>query len=265
MLYEMVTGARAFAGTSTAETLSAVIRAQPKAPSAVVPDVPSDLEKVILRCLRKDPQRRFQHIDDVKIALLDIKEESDSGAVRPAAVGRRRRTPLILLIAATVVLMSVAVAWLLRPSLRPAESAPMRLLSLTTVTGLEFDPTFRPTASRWRSHGMVPRRTIGTSTSPSSGRQMCADSRATLPRTISRGGRPTAARSRSCGSDPTAPLFRSCRRSGVPIGSSLTSAAPLRLAGLRMGSGSLQGGLPRKPGNHEASILYLSRAVIPGC
>jgi serine/threonine protein kinase len=183
MLYEMVTGARAFAGTSTAETLSAVIRAQPKAPSAVVPDVPSDLEKVILRCLRKDPQRRFQHIDDVKIALLDIKEESDSGAGRPAAVGRRRRTPLILLIAATVVLMSVAVAWLLRPSLRPAESAPMRLLSLTTVTGLEFDPTFRPTASRWRSHGMVPRRTIGTSTSPSSGRQMCADSRATPPRT----------------------------------------------------------------------------------
>ena len=34
---------------------------------------------MILRCLRKDPQRRFQHIDDVKVALQDIKEESDSG------------------------------------------------------------------------------------------------------------------------------------------------------------------------------------------
>ena len=40
MLYEMVTGARAFAGTSTADTLSAVIRAQPKAPSAIVPRSP---------------------------------------------------------------------------------------------------------------------------------------------------------------------------------------------------------------------------------
>ena len=56
LLYEMVTGARAFAGTSTADTLSAVIRAQPKAPTAIVATVPSDLEKVILRCLRKDPR-----------------------------------------------------------------------------------------------------------------------------------------------------------------------------------------------------------------
>jgi eukaryotic-like serine/threonine-protein kinase len=59
LLYEMVTGARAFAGTSTADTLSAVIRAQPKAPSAILANVPSDLEKVILRCLRKDPPRRY--------------------------------------------------------------------------------------------------------------------------------------------------------------------------------------------------------------
>jgi len=46
MLYEMVTGSRAFPGTSTADTLSAVIRSQPKPPSAVVA-IPGDLEKVI--------------------------------------------------------------------------------------------------------------------------------------------------------------------------------------------------------------------------
>ena len=55
MLYEMVTGVRAFAGTSTAETLGAVVRDQPKPPTAIVPACHSDLEKVILRCLRKDP------------------------------------------------------------------------------------------------------------------------------------------------------------------------------------------------------------------
>ena len=86
MLYEMVTGVRAFAGASTADTLSAVIRAQPKPPSAIVPSVPSDLEKVILRCLRKDPERRFQHIADVKVALQEIKEDSESGH------GRRHRS-----------------------------------------------------------------------------------------------------------------------------------------------------------------------------
>jgi serine/threonine protein kinase len=144
MLYEMVTGTRAFARTSTADTLSAVIRAQPQPPTAIVPDLSSDLEKVILRCLRKNPQRRFQHIDDVKVALLDINEESDSGAVRPAPIARRRRAPLMMLIVATVVVVSVAGAWLLLRPLRPAESPPMRLLPLTTLTGLEFDPTFSP-------------------------------------------------------------------------------------------------------------------------
>jgi eukaryotic-like serine/threonine-protein kinase len=145
MLYEMVTGTRAFAGTSTADTLSAVIRAQPKLPTAIVPDLPSDLEKVILRCLRKDPQRRFEHIGDVRIALQDIKEESDSGAERPVPIGRRRRAPLMVLIAATVVLMSVAGAWLLLLRTgRHTEPPPMRLLPLTTLTGMESEPAFSP-------------------------------------------------------------------------------------------------------------------------
>ena len=144
MLYEMVTGARAFAGTSTADTLSAVIRAQPKAPSAVVPGVPSDLEKVILRCLRKDPERRFQHIDDVKIALQDIKEESDSGvaaacASRAHASNRADRG------------CSSAPCSLSLPSRRGCccdrhqhELPPPRVVPLTTLTGEEFDPTFSP-------------------------------------------------------------------------------------------------------------------------
>ena len=123
MLYEMVTGARAFAGTSTADTLSAVIRAQPKTPSAVVANVPSDLEKVILRCLRKDPQRRFQHIDDVKVALQDIKEESESGVTAPAPVARtRRRGPIAALVAAALVIVGAA-AWLLLPFAPPRPSA----------------------------------------------------------------------------------------------------------------------------------------------
>ncbi len=145
VLYEMVTGARAFAGTSTADTLSAVIRAQPERPSAVVPTLPADLEKVVLRCLRKDLQRRFQHIDDVKIALQDIKEESDSGAAASAPVARTRRTPLIAVLVATMLLISGAAAWLLvRPPRQAEEAPPLRIVPLTTLTGREFHPTFSP-------------------------------------------------------------------------------------------------------------------------
>ena len=45
---------------------------------------------MILRCLRKDPQRRYQHIADVKVALQDIKEDSES-ATGAAVYPRKRR------------------------------------------------------------------------------------------------------------------------------------------------------------------------------
>jgi serine/threonine protein kinase len=113
MLYEMVTGARAFMGTSTADTLGAVIRAQPKVPRAVVPDVPSDLEKVILRCLRKDPDRRFQNMLDVKIELQEIKEESESSRIPAVTAPRRRLRRLVTVAAIPLIASAAAGAWLL--------------------------------------------------------------------------------------------------------------------------------------------------------
>jgi serine/threonine protein kinase len=143
MLYEMVTGARAFAGTSTADTLSAVVRAQPKAPSAIVPGIPNDLEKLILRCLRKDPQRRFQHIDDVKVALQDIKEESDSGVAPPGPVGHTRRSALTLAVIGAMLVVAAVGAWLLRRAPQVPAVTP-RVVPLTTLSGEEFDATFSP-------------------------------------------------------------------------------------------------------------------------
>jgi serine/threonine protein kinase len=61
VLYEMVTGRRAFQGEAKIATLSAIIKEDPQPISAAVPDVPRDLEKIIGRCLRKDPDRRPTH------------------------------------------------------------------------------------------------------------------------------------------------------------------------------------------------------------
>ena len=55
MLYEMATGTRAFAGSSVADTLAAVIRDQPTPPTQIAAGVPRELERLILRCLRKEP------------------------------------------------------------------------------------------------------------------------------------------------------------------------------------------------------------------
>src|SRR6185436_19996251 len=100
VLYEMVTGRRAFEGATKISTLSAILHKEPKAASEISPAVPTELEKIIARCLRKDSERRAQGIADIKLALEELKEESEGGrlagqvaaaaAVRPPARPRRR-------------------------------------------------------------------------------------------------------------------------------------------------------------------------------
>src|SRR5690349_17932461 len=60
VLYEMVTGARAFAGDSALSTLSAILRDEARPIPEIAPDTPPQLEQVINRCLRKNPEQRFQ-------------------------------------------------------------------------------------------------------------------------------------------------------------------------------------------------------------
>jgi len=78
VLYEMITGRRAFGGATRMSTLAAIMAREPEAPSQVVPGLSRDLEKLIVRCLRKSPERRWQSMADLKVALEDLLEESDS-------------------------------------------------------------------------------------------------------------------------------------------------------------------------------------------
>src|SRR4029077_4654700 len=79
VLYEMVTGRRAFEGATKISTLSAILHKEPKPVGEFAPDTPAELEKIINRCLRKDPSRRTRHMDDVKLALEELKEDWESG------------------------------------------------------------------------------------------------------------------------------------------------------------------------------------------
>jgi serine/threonine protein kinase len=79
VFYEMLTGARAFSGDSALSTLSAILRDEHRPMAELAPEVPSKLELLIHRCLRKDPDERWQSMRDVLNALLALKHESDSG------------------------------------------------------------------------------------------------------------------------------------------------------------------------------------------
>ena len=91
LLYQMLTGRRAFPGENVITILAAVINQEPPALGTLIPNAPRELEWVIERCLKKDPNRRIQHMVDVKIALEGALEqlESPSGPV-PALRPRRR-------------------------------------------------------------------------------------------------------------------------------------------------------------------------------
>jgi len=131
LLYEMVTGRRAFPGQSSAETIAAVLKEEPKLPSQLVPDLPKELERIILRCLRKEPARRFQHMTDLKVELQEVKEETDSQAAVPAAAARRRSRQRFAWIAAGVSVLALATValWQLGRKELPAP----RLVQLTAA------------------------------------------------------------------------------------------------------------------------------------
>jgi TolB-like protein/Flp pilus assembly protein TadD len=72
LLHEMATGRRPFEGNSSAELASAILRDSPPSVTAIRPDLPSDLARIIRRCLEKDPRHRVQTARDVSNEFRDL-------------------------------------------------------------------------------------------------------------------------------------------------------------------------------------------------
>ena len=91
ILYEMLSGQRAFRGDSTPATLAAVINLEPRPLTNISEGAPQPIERLVSRCLRKDLARRAQHASDVKIALEELRDDSVSGVLAGARAPERRR------------------------------------------------------------------------------------------------------------------------------------------------------------------------------
>ena len=118
VLFELVTGRRAFDRASRFETLNAVLNDDVPALGTTGAHVPASLDRIVRRCLEKDPDARFQSARDLAFAL-DTATDIETPAVTAAAgapVRRRARWPAL---AATVLVVSVVAglaAWRLQPS-----------------------------------------------------------------------------------------------------------------------------------------------------
>jgi len=89
VLYEMVTGRRAFEGRSGISTLSSILRDDVRPIYESAPDVPPLLEQIILRCLPKDPAARWQSMKEIEAALITLQRQLDPGGqyVPPVPTG----------------------------------------------------------------------------------------------------------------------------------------------------------------------------------
>lgn len=129
VLYEMLTGRRAFKGESVSEILASVLKEEPDLD--VLPDAAgTTLMRVLKRCLAKDPAGRWRHIGDVSLDLAQAHESDEQrrGATSFSQSTKSRRLWAWALAASPVLLMA---GWLLRDQVFRTESLPRGLERVT--------------------------------------------------------------------------------------------------------------------------------------
>jgi Tol biopolymer transport system component/predicted Ser/Thr protein kinase len=132
ILYEMLTKARAFAGKTTAETIHATIHTDPVQPQRLNKEVSAELDALVMRCLAKDPEKRFASARDVGEALKRV------------AAAKSRSPQKIILAIAVIVLAGLALGlWIARSTSHP-ETPTIALVQLTDRPGEELMPALAP-------------------------------------------------------------------------------------------------------------------------
>jgi formylglycine-generating enzyme required for sulfatase activity len=110
MLYEMLTGKQPFAGESSLDTVSAILRDEPAPLEAGRNDVPTDLQEILAQSLAKEPEDRFASGQELYDALLALKRRLEAPTAGLGAVVRR--PGVLALAAAVIVLIGAAAAWM---------------------------------------------------------------------------------------------------------------------------------------------------------
>jgi hypothetical protein len=132
VLYEMISGRRAFRRDTAAETMTAILKEEPAEFDDLTQPVSPGLERMVRRCLEKQPEQRFQSAKDLAFALEALTGTSSRTEANAAIAGGTKKTRWPAFLAAAIVLSfasGIALAWYLRPA---ATSPP-------TFTRVSFD------------------------------------------------------------------------------------------------------------------------------
>jgi eukaryotic-like serine/threonine-protein kinase len=143
LLYEMVTGRKAFDGASAASVIAAVLQSDPEPITSLRPMTPPSLDRLVRICLAKDADERFQNAHDLKLQLEWIRDEGSQAGVGATATSRGKARPwLAWSVSAACLLLAIvfAYAWF-RASFAPVQ--PVRsLISPPEKVSFAFNGTF---------------------------------------------------------------------------------------------------------------------------
>jgi Tol biopolymer transport system component len=129
VLYEMLTGKRAFQKATSAETLSAILNEDPPPLAQLVQDLPPALQRIVSRCLEKKPERRFQHASDLGFALDALSDASDTAIPGVSEAAARRNWIWIAGAVAAIAVAATLFAWWKQPPVVPMVESVTQLTS----------------------------------------------------------------------------------------------------------------------------------------
>jgi hypothetical protein len=131
VLYELLSGKRAFQGETPADTMSAILKEEPPELAQAVRDLPAGLERIVTRCLEKQPAARFQSAHDLAFALETLSTHSSAAVPALAGPAGRRGGRRAVLAASGLALAGLALAagWFLAGRMAPRRQPEFRQLT----------------------------------------------------------------------------------------------------------------------------------------
>jgi len=151
ILYEMLSGRRAFHGESAADVMSAILKEDPPELALTQPSIPAGLDRVIHHCLEKNPLDRFRSAHDLAFALeAAAGGSSTASAVAPSAAAPSRRLGWRTIAAVSSLVLGAAIVFvagrLSRSAVSLAALRPFSFQQLTDTRGIKSGPTLSPDA-----------------------------------------------------------------------------------------------------------------------
>jgi serine/threonine protein kinase/tetratricopeptide (TPR) repeat protein len=133
VLYQMATGRLPFQGSTPTETITEIVKSEPVPVGELSPVSPPELERIIRKCMEKDPGRRYQSARDLAVDLDNLKRDTDSGVMVPTGRVRSSRSWVTYAILGLVAVGAIATLFFWN------RAAGSRSEAITSIAVLPFE------------------------------------------------------------------------------------------------------------------------------